>query len=92
MAVWWLGEQGLQITARNVEVRGGEIDLLALDRGTRVAVEVRTISGAGDPIDAVDGTKRRHAARLGHLAGATRVDFLGVGIRPWGVELHWLPG
>jgi Holliday junction resolvase-like predicted endonuclease len=87
-----LRQQGLQITARNVEVPGGEIDLLALDGRTRVAVEVRTVSGAGDPIDAVDGAKRRHVTRLARRAGADRIDFLGVALRPWGAELHWLPG
>jgi putative endonuclease len=92
LAAWWLVQQGLQITARNVEVRGGEIDLLALDGTTRVAVEVRTISGAGDPIDAVDEAKRSHVKRLGSSAGAGRVDFVGVALRHWGAEVHWLPG
>ena len=42
----------------NVRARSGEIDLLALDRRERVAVEVRTISGTADPIDAVDEANR----------------------------------
>jgi len=83
---------GLVLLARNVEVDGGEIDLLAMDGHTRVAVEVRAISGPGDPIDAVDAAKRRRVSRLGRLAGASRVDFIGIALRPWGFELHWLRG
>ncbi len=83
---------GLVLLAQNVVVDGGEIDLLALDGRTRVAVEVRAISGPGDPIEAVDAAKRRRVTRLGRLAGAGRVDFIGIAFRPWGFELHWLPG
>lgn len=62
------------------------------DEGQMVAVEIRTVTGAGDPIDAVDTAKRSHVRRLAGKAGVSRVDFLGVGFRPWGVEVHWLPG
>lgn len=78
--------------ARNVEVAGGEIDLIMSDHDRRVAVEVRTVSGGGDPIDAIGEEKRRHVRRLAGKAGVSRVDFLGVGFRSWGVEVHWLPG
>lgn len=78
--------------ARNVEVDGGEIDLLMSDHARKVAVEVRTVTGEGDPIDAIDPGKRRHVARLAGKVGAGRVDFLGIGFRRWGVELHWVPG
>jgi Holliday junction resolvase-like predicted endonuclease len=91
-AVWWLACQGLTPIATNVEVDGGEIDLLMSDRSTRVAVEVRTVTRDGDPIDAVDGVKRGHVRRLAGRVGAGRVDYLGVGFRPWGVEVHWVPG
>jgi Holliday junction resolvase-like predicted endonuclease len=83
---------GFVLLARNVDVDGGEIDLLAMDGRTRVAVEVRAISGPGDPIDAVDRAKRHRVARLGRLAGAGRADFIGIALRPWGFELHWLRG
>lgn len=76
----------------NVGVDGGEIDLLMSDNGLRVAVEVRTVTGAGDPIDAVDGAKRSRVRRLAGKVGAGRVDYLGIGFRPWGVEVHWVPG
>ncbi len=41
IAADWLQTQGLQIIARNVRFRGGEIDLVCLDRTTLVFVEVR---------------------------------------------------
>lgn len=80
------------MVAHNVEVPGGEIDLVMSDHGRRVAVEVRTVTGSGDPIEAIDQGKRQHVRRLAGRSGVSRVDFVGVGFRPWGVEVHWLPG
>ena len=77
---------------RNLEIEGGELDILATDGPHEVALEVRTITGAGDPIDAVDWSKRAHVRRLAASFGLSRVDFIGIGFRPWGVEVHWLPG
>ncbi|HEX6300749.1 MAG TPA: YraN family protein [Acidimicrobiia bacterium] len=91
-AVWWLGQRGMTPITCNVEIDGGELDLLMSDNGTKVAVEVRTVTGAGDPIDAVDLGKRSHVARLAGKVGASRVDYLCIGLRPWGVEVHWVPG
>lgn len=68
----------------------GEIDLLADDAGTLVAVEVRTTSGRADPIDAIDHTKRVRVRRLASRVGATRSDFLGVRVTDLGVEFHWV--
>jgi hypothetical protein len=62
------------------------------DHGTKVAIEVRTVTGPGDPIDAIDFGKRRHVGRLASRVGAGRVDYLGIGFRPWGIEVHWVPG
>lgn len=70
----------------------GEIDLLADDRGARVVIEVRTTRGAGDPIDAVNDSKRRRVRSLASQLGASRVDFLGVALRQDAVEFHWVPG
>ena len=78
--------------ARNVVVERGEIDIVAIDSSATVAVEVRAITGDGDPIDAVDPSKRAHVHRLASRSGADRVDYLGVGFRSWGVEVHWVPG
>jgi putative endonuclease len=91
-AAWWLAQQGLRLIASNVEVAGGEIDLLMSDETVKVVVEVRSMTGVGDPIDAVDHSKRRHVRHLAGEVGASRVDYVGVGFRPWGVEVHWVPG
>jgi Holliday junction resolvase-like predicted endonuclease len=80
------------LVARNVEIGGGEIDLLMSDDSTRVAVEVRTVTGEGDPIDAIDDAKRGRVRRLAGMVRASRVDYLGIGFRVWGVEVHWVPG
>jgi Holliday junction resolvase-like predicted endonuclease len=87
-----LTTKGLAPIACNVEVDGGEIDLVMSDHARKVAVEVRAVTGAGDPIEAVDRGKRRHVGRLAGKVGAHRVDYLGIGFRPWGVEVHWVPG
>lgn len=91
-AAWWLSKQGLTVIGQNVKVDGGEVDIVARDGPTKVVVEVRTRTGAGDPIDAVDGSKRDHVRHLAGRLQASRVDFVGVAFRPWGVEVHWLPG
>ena len=91
-AALWLADQGLVELGSNVSVAGGEIDLIMSDHGRRVAVEVRSVSTGDDPIDAVDPVKRAHVARIAARAGMSRVDLVGVGFRPWGVEIHWVPG
>ncbi len=82
----------MHIIRRNIEVPGGEIDLLALDGGTRVAVEVRASRGRSDPVDAIDPAKRRHLADIARGVGAQRVDYIGVGIGQSGMDVHWVPG
>ena len=78
--------------AHNVNVPGGEIDLLAVDGTTRVVVEVRTVTGSYDPIDAIGEEKKRHVQDLGLRVGSSRVDFLGVGLTPTGFDVHWVVG
>ncbi|HEX6221467.1 MAG TPA: YraN family protein [Acidimicrobiia bacterium] len=92
IASQWLAGRGFVVERRNVTLGDGEIDLIVRDGDIRVAVEVRTITGPGDPIDAVDSAKRLHVAALARRIGATRVDLIGVGLRRWGIELHWVPG
>lgn len=69
LAVEYLGRRGMQVLARNWRCRTGEIDIVADDRGTIVAVEVKTRSGLGYgyPADAVDPRK---LVRLHRLASA----------------------
>jgi len=92
IAARFLADHGLDVVARNVELRRGELDLLAVDGEFRVVIEVRTITGQGDPIDAVGPAKRRRVTALARRIGATRVDFLGVRIGPQEVLVHWVPG
>ncbi|HVR79449.1 MAG TPA: YraN family protein [Acidimicrobiia bacterium] len=92
IAARFLTDHGMAVVAANVEVGRGELDLLAVDGMTRVAVEVRTTTGEGDPIDAVDPLKRRQVAMLAARIGAGRVDFVGVGIGSDGAVVHWVPG
>ena len=78
--------------ATNLEVTGGEIDILARDGSDLVAVEVRTRHGAEDPIDAVDTPKRHRVAALASAVGEVRADFVGVGLDDDAFVIHWVPG
>lgn len=91
-AAWWLTQHGLTVVAANLAVDGGEIDLLMSDRSKRVVVEVRAVTGGNDPVDAIDGAKRRHVGRLAGKVGASRVDYVGIGFHHWGILVHWVPG
>jgi putative endonuclease len=57
----WLAERGLKILARNVRCRGGEIDLICLDRGMLVFVEVRLRTNLryGNAAESITAAKRR---------------------------------
>ena len=92
IAATFLTSHGLDVVRRNFEVGCGELDLLALDRGQRVVVEVRAITSDRDPIDAIGPGKRRRVSRLAGAVGASRVDFLGIRIGPDDVVVHWVPG
>ena len=92
LARWFLEGQGLEVISTNLVVDGGEIDILAVDDETRVVVEVRSISGTGDPINAVSPDKRRRVTQLASRVGAGRVDFVGIGIGPDAAVIHWVPG
>ena len=75
---------GFRILARNVHLRHAELDLVALDRGALVFVEVRLRSSArfGSAAESVDSRKQRRiaaaAAELlarGGLPRASRIRF-----------------
>ncbi|MDR1425337.1 MAG: YraN family protein [Azoarcus sp.] len=68
-AAAWLAQHGLRIVARNVRCRGGELDLVCLERGALVFVEVRLRSNArfGGAAQSITAAKRQrivHAARV----------------------------
>lgn len=64
-----LRRRGYVIVERNFRCPLGEVDLIALDRGTVVFVEVKTRRDAsfGAPIEAIDGRKRRRLQRAAQV-------------------------
>ncbi len=76
LAAAHLERHGLTILARNVRCRGGEVDLIAIDRGSLVFVEVRLRSNSrfGGAAASITAAKRQRvilAARF-WLYGAGR--------------------
>ena len=74
LAGTYLMQQGLSVIARNVRCRGGEIDLICLEHGTVVFVEVRLrtddrYGGAGASITLRKRQRIVHAAQW-WLAGS----------------------
>lgn len=92
LAADYLVAQGFRILATNWQSRYGEIDLVAQDQGTLVAIEVKTRGGTGygHPLTAITPRK---AARLRRLLyewanthrsrfGALRIDAVGIVMLP----------
>ncbi len=95
MAAAHLERLGYRIVARNVTVKGGELDLVALDGDTLCFVEVRARADArhGRADETVGPTKRRrlvHAARV-FLAGwrdpSAPCRFDVVAVEPEGIRV-----
>ncbi len=93
VAAAYLRSIGMRILDRNWRSNVGELDIVALDADTVVAVEVKTRTGDryGGPLDAVPGRK---LARIRKLTGQwlachdceaarIRVDVIGI-VRPHG--------
>jgi len=72
-----LEAQGLRLLERNYRCRAGEIDLVMLDGGTLVLVEVRSRSGAthGGAAATVDGRKQQRFTRAAQHLLLTRPDY-----------------
>jgi len=91
-----LAARGIAILARNSRTRAGELDAVALDRGTLVFVEVKTMrtgarAGPERPVLAVGPRKQLQVRRLARawLAenrpprySAIRFDVVGVTLDP----------
>jgi putative endonuclease len=84
LAAEYLVREGFRILARNVHLRHAELDVVALERGTLVFVEVRLRSGSrfGSGAESVDARKRRRIVAAaqellarGDLPRAARVRF-----------------
>ncbi len=96
-----LQAKGLQLVARNAQARGGEIDLVMLDGGVVVFVEVRYRASMafGGGIASIDANKRRklvHAAQVflmkhpRHAQAACRFDVIDANGDPAAPRLQWL--
>lgn len=96
-----LQAHGLRLLARNVQSRGGELDLVMLDAGTLVFVEVRFRASAafGGGLASVDVRKRRklvHAAQVflarnpQHADAPCRFDVVDASGDPAAPRLHWV--
>jgi putative endonuclease len=87
-AVSYLEGCGFRILDRNWRCADGEIDIVAVDRHTFVACEVKTRAGTryGTPLDAVGRAKQRRLRRLaaqwlsahGVRFDQVRVDVIGL--------------
>jgi putative endonuclease len=88
LAVRFLKKKGYKLLERNHESPFGEIDLIFMDKGTVVFVEVktRTSEAFGRPSDAVGPAKRKRIARAakaylsrkGYEDRKARMDVLSV--------------
>lgn len=65
MAIEILREEGYEIVERNFQVQGGELDVVARERGALCFVEIKVRSGDefGTALEAVDGRKRGRMIR-----------------------------
>jgi putative endonuclease len=86
----YLKRLGYKILMRNFRIRGGEIDIIAIDGDTLVFVEVKTRSSDlfGSPEDAINYHKLRFIERAGkffrfaknNLPEAERIDVIAVDV------------
>jgi len=101
-AAYYLQTQGLLVLARNLRCRAGELDLVCLDGGVIVIVEVRhrATAGFGGALASVTWRKQRKLIRATEFltqrrpewrARALRFDVIAVQGRPDGThELDWI--
>ena len=85
IAALFLQRRGITIVDRNVRVGRGELDLLVLDAGRRVVVEVKTINARQPVQNAEDAFTEEKAATVARLAGrlrprARRIDLIAVSL------------
>ena len=92
LAADYLTELGYQILSRNWRIARGEIDIIAADGDTVVAVEVKTRSGTGygTPLESITLQKAQRLRRLllswvraeKPRAQKIRIDAIGITLRP----------
>ncbi len=83
IAADYLEAQGAQLLIRNYRRRLGELDLVALQGGTLLVVEVRTRSSRayGGAAASVDGLKRRRIVRTAQQLLQQRRDLARLPVR-----------
>ena len=84
----FLKKKGYRVVERNYRCRGGEVDLIALDRRVVVFIEVKARSGTGcgHPLEAITWKKRREIMQVasawidrhGHSALTYRFDAIAI--------------
>lgn len=98
MAERYLTRQGFKIIVRNFRCRLGEIDLIALDNGVLVFVEVKTWAGdaLGSPLESVHARKQKrmmraaafYLSRHGLHGVDARFDVVGIAMRGGAPEIE----
>ena len=93
----WLAEHGYTMLDNNYQPKKHEIDLVAIEGGDLVIIEVKTRNdtSVGSPEDAVDHRKRQflinmanHYVRTHNWSGNTRFDVVGIIMRDGQPEIH----
>jgi putative endonuclease len=95
LAADYLESRGHRVLARNVRRREGEIDLITLDGGTLVFVEVklRRAGELGEAVEAITPAKHRRLIALAEAYGAEhpelpaeqRIDLVAIDLDTRGV-------
>lgn len=93
MAARFLHDRGATSIKRNVRVGRGELDLVVVLDGRRVAVEVKSgvDCSVGDPDFHFDEQKEAQVRALAHRLRISRVDYIGVRLGESGAIVRWLP-
>ncbi|MEN8041948.1 MAG: YraN family protein [Actinomycetota bacterium] len=94
IAAQFLIDRGLEIVDRNVFVDGDEIDIIYRGEDGLIAVEVKTVTNGGDPLESFTEVKMQRVRRAssGYGRPVRAIDAVGVSIGESGVEVRWLRG
>ncbi|NND01865.1 MAG: YraN family protein [Acidimicrobiia bacterium] len=93
VAASFLEKRGACVLARNVEVGGGELDLVVDFAGERVVVEVRTANRQDVAPELVSLAKESQVRRLAAMLDPPvfRIDIVTVLIAAAGLRIRWTP-
>lgn len=92
IGVRFLERRGATVLGRNVRVGRGELDAVVDLDGRRTAVEIRTITGPGSALVAVDDRKLDQVHRLARELEppCERVEVLAIRLHRNGADVHRL--